>query len=440
MNLLKPGPLFFVSLALAVALGGCVTSSSSSKEDERPAETEQGLSYEVPVDAEVCSGNLVPPRGYRQETAYVPLTHGNPFDEAATIARDRLAELICVGEPERCDEARSLVTIWRRGQDTRQACVMAVAAQDRINDFLVQPRERLRGDLESIAAQIASRMREEYRQGRPAVILDTIEDNGVNGGPRAEWMHRALLNALSQHAIDIREPPLGWSGLRAQEGQGIIRGELNTLPGSAGVLEISWRLHLVDNRQAGMGILEFPEAILPELDRNAYVPRLPPSSESVSLHIDSRPGGGLCNGQETELWLEIDQPLYVRVLNLFAGGSEGTVIFSTGSEKLEPNQLVSLGRFSVMKTSEIPVERFVVIAAPTEEELGNFSSIDEGSFCRLPGSMAYRMHNGDGFPTTAMPWFYSLDYQLMTAEESCGSGAQHLRTSLEVFSQFPHCW
>lgn len=427
-------------LLLSGLLGCSSTSTDIIDDDGTGNERDSGLTYNTPIDPDVCTGNLVPPSGYRQETAYTPLTETNPFDQAAQTARERLAKSICVGQEERCDEALSLVTIWRRGQDTRQACVMAVAKQEEIERFLDGPRAELRDQLQSIGAQIARRMRDEPRDGRPAVILDTIEDHGVNGGPRAEWMHRELLNALAQFPLDVREPPLSWSGLRAQRGQGIIRGELNSLPGASGVLEISWRLHLMDNRQAGLGSIEFPEAILPELDQRVYVPQLPPSSDEVSLHLDSRPGGGLCNGQETELWLETNEPLVVRVLNLYGGGGAGTVIFSSGSDTLPPHQLVSLGKFVAMKTSEIPVERFVVLAAPTLEELGNFAGIDAGSFCRLPGSMSSQMHRGEGFPPEAMPWFYSLDYQLMTTEESCGPAAENLRANTDFLATLPLCW
>ena len=447
MNIQKVG-LLVVMLMLAASVG-CGTTGTATTGTDRAGESEepilngqQGLAYDLPRDDDVCLGNLSPRiqgEDYVAEVAYVPLSAENPFDQAAVAAREQFANLMCGGQEDRCDEARRLVRIWRRGQDTRQACVMAVVRRSDFDDFVRDPWEVVRAEMAQVAAGIAARMRQEISEGRPAIILDSIEDNGVRGGPRAELLHREILAALTRYPLDIQMPPQRYSGLRPQEGRGILRGELHMLPESSRAVRISWQLFLEDNRQAGMGSVEIPVDLLPELDRRTFVPRLPPNSEDVRLHLDSRPGGGLCNGQETELWLEAAEPLYVRVINLYGGGSGGLVIYSTGAERLPANQLVSLGKFEAMKSSDIPVERFIVVAAPTEEALGRFASIEEGTFCRMPGSMAYNLHNGRDLPQNAMDWFFSLNYQLMSGEE-CGPASRTLQADLSWLADVSSCW
>src|SRR5690606_15341514 len=140
--------------------------------------------------------------------------------------------------------------------------------------------------------------------GAPVVLVDTINDNGVNGGLRAEWLYGKILEALAAQAVETVAQPPGWSGLGLPDGgHAVGRGRLIVLPGQEAMVEASWQL---DQGRAirGIGSLRFPQAIAPTVDSNTYLPPLPRGSDKIALHLDARPGGALCNGQQTELWLE----------------------------------------------------------------------------------------------------------------------------------------
>lgn len=429
-----------VLITVLMGLSGCSSSPERAETDDHVETEKEGITGEmvegVTVDSQVCSGNLVPPTGYRQETAFVSLSTPGPYDAAAEQARARLRDLICQGY--RCDQAESMITIWRVGEDGRRACVMAVASARNIDEFESGPRRNLEAGLVEVAAEISERLAEETNDPTPTVVVDTINDNGVNGGPRAEWLHDQLLTALAQRSVDTRRPPPRWSGLGAPSATtGVIRGSIRELPGQEAILEVTWQLELAENRVRGVGNVQFPLAISPDVDRDTYMTPLPRGSGKVSLHLDSRPGGALCNGQQTELWLETAEPLHVRVLNLYGGGEGGLVIYSTDGEPLASNHPVSLGQFRAVKTSSTPVERFIVIAAPTEEKLGRFASIDRA--CRLPGTMSYALHEGRSLPADAMEWITSLDYRLMSGDE-CSDVEPAGMVDMSAIAQLPSCW
>ncbi len=422
-------------------LGSCGPAGSERVPDDATGEedlatAEQELLEGVVTDPEVCSGTMVPPTGYRQETAFVAASTPAAADEAAQRARERLRDLICQGY--RCEQAESIVTIWRVGSDGRQVCVMAVASVRAIHEFESGPRRQLTEGLQRVAQRIAEGLQEDGVEA-PAVVIDTINDHGVNGGPRAEWLHDQLLGALATNDVDTRRPPARWTGLGLPPATtGVIRGTIRELPGREAILQASWRLELEDRRVRSVGDVEFPLAISPEVDRATYMPPLPRGTGKVSLHVDSRPGGALCEGQETELWLESSEPVFVRVLNLYGQGDGGLMVYSTGSERLEAHHPVSLGNFTAVRTTDIPVERLLVVASPNEEDLGRFGSLD--SLCRLPGSMSQALHEGREIPAETLEWLASLDYRIMSGEGCEGYEAPRGQDYKAVIAALPACW
>lgn len=445
-------------VALATALSACTTGAAppgkaeaksmveevsegadeGAREGSRaPEPPESALLEGVTVDPEVCGGALVPPQGHRQETAFVPLTTSNAVDVAAQTARARLRDMICKGY--RCEHAEEIIRIWRVGHDGQKACVMAVARESRIQEFISAPRRSLEDGLMAVAHTIGQSLEAIPEEDlRPAVFIASIEDNGVNGGPRAEWLYDQLLVALAQKGVDVIRPPAHWTGLGVPaESRGILRGTIHQLPGQEAMLEAIWHLELDDHRVRGVGNVQFPQAISPEVDPATYMPPLPRGDGTVAVHLDSRPGGALCDGQQTELWLESSEPLHVRVINLYGRGEGGLVIYATEDEPLAANYPISLGQFQAVKAGEVGVERFLVVAAPTKAELERFSTI--GQVCRLPSSVAQGLHRGEHLPQQALKWTTSLDYRLMSGE-GCEDIEPARAADLAALERLPTCW
>lgn len=384
-------------------------------------------------DPQACRGNLVPPTGYHQETAFEVLTTPNASEVALERARTRLLERICQGY--RCDQVAGMITTWKTDDDGEQACVMAVVKRDQVEALYAAPRRDMERDLQQLAQASAQALGVEGRA--PVVVIDTINDNGVNGGPRVEWLYGLMLTALGNHGVNTAHRPQRWSGLGLPDNvDGVLRGKIAVLPGQEAMLELSWELDLGESVR-GLGAVRFPQAIAPEMDAETYLPALPANSGNIALHMDTRPGGALCNGQNTELWIEASEPLFVRVINLYGKGDGALVIYSSGDQTLPTNRPISLGQFRAVKATDVPVERFLVVAAPTREGLGRFDEI--GQVCRLPKTMAWELHNGQNLPAAARDHFASTDYRLMSGEE-CSAFGDVPPGNLAVFNELPTCW
>ncbi|RAL22762.1 hypothetical protein DL240_07635 [Lujinxingia litoralis] len=412
----------------AAGLWGCATPAGSAS---TPGQAQQA---QAPADPQACSGNLVPPSGYHQETAFAALSVANARQEASESARTRLRERLCQGY--RCGQIEELISVWKSADDGRQACVMAVASREKVAAVYAEPRRALEAALVEVAEAIARESHAEESEER-AVALDTLNDEGVNGGPRAEWLFDQLLTALSTTEVQTRTLPGKWSGLGLPPSTAaVVRGTIRRLPGQETMLEASFRVERGDQIR-GVGTVSFPQAIAPQIDPNTYMPPLPTGNGKVALHLDARPGGGLCDGQETEVWLETAEPLHVRVINLYGNGEGGLMVYSSGADRLPPHHPVSLGEFKAVRASDVPVERFLVIAAPTEEGLGRFGAL--GEVCRLPTTMARALNQGDQVPGSAATWTTGQDFRLMSGE-ACEDVTPAPAQDLAMLEQLPGCW
>src|SRR5690606_15102741 len=121
-------------------------------------------------------------------------------------------------------------------EDGRQACVMVVANRAKIADWQKQSVTAVEQDLGRIAHDIAAAV--PVKSGAPVVLVDTINDNGVNGGLRAEWLYGKMLEALGAQGVETVAQPPGWSGLGLPDGvQAVVRGRLIVLPGQEAMVE-----------------------------------------------------------------------------------------------------------------------------------------------------------------------------------------------------------
>jgi hypothetical protein len=431
MNKTRSGLLWgLVAAGMMVSCGG---PSQNVRTSGAESLGEQALGLEVIRDPQACSGELVPPTGYHQEAAYEPLTTRNAREVAIERARTRLRERLCQGF--RCEQVDSAVQTWRVAEDGRQVCVMAVASRQRVAALYAEPRQELEKALATMAGDIARAARSV--SDNPVIVIDTITDNGVNGGQRAEWLHGLLLTALGQAGVRTAPVPERWSGLGLPPGvDAVVRSQIVMLPGQETMLEASVRAELAETVR-GVGSVQFPQAIAPAMDTETYLPPLPRGTGKVALHMDTRPGGALCHGQNTELWLEASEPLYLRVINLYGKGDGALVVYSTGEETLPINRPISLGAFQAIKATDVPVERFLVVASPTLEGLERFEEI-RGA-CRLPATMARELNLGRNLPAATYDYVTSTDYRLMGGEE-CAAYSNVPEGDLSAVSRLPACW
>lgn len=126
-----------------------------------------------------CDGELVPPTGYEQSTAFVSIAEGK--DAAVEKAKQRLAREVCGG-------ADCPVKIWKTGAGNGQFCAMAV--------IKLASAKSLDAEFDRVAGELLQNVR------YPIVILDPIEDENE---ARAAWLGGRLKGALMRRKVHILE-------------------------------------------------------------------------------------------------------------------------------------------------------------------------------------------------------------------------------------------
>lgn len=394
---------------LATTMLGC--GKKDVKEDAPAVDEKPPVPAEDLLGASKCHGNRVPPTNYLQETAFVPAGSG-ASEEAGRLAAAKLRDRICQGY--RCSELAPMITLWNTESDALQVCAMAVIKDSDVAEFKSAPRNQLDADLAERAAQL---VRNVGAKGEARIGFDNITDMGVDGGPRAEWLIDRMTAALSKHGALIAHVPADWSGLGVPDGvDAVLRANITPMHGREAMLEVTWKIQLPRGLKA-VDAIAFPELIGPSINPLSQLPALAGVNPAISLRFDARPGGGLCEGQTTELRLETSKALHVRVVNLFGDGSQGMVIYASDG-KVSPQQTLSLGEFQVVKATDVPVERFLVLGSETEEGLGYFD--DVSAPCRIPGGHATQLSANRGLPDGAKNFTTSRSYRILEGDE-CSS-------------------
>lgn len=395
---------------LAVLVVGC------GKKDKKPDEAVEQVE-KPPIEQQVtgeskCHGNKVPPTNYMQETAFVPADSPGASEEAGRLASAKLRDRICQGY--RCTELAPKIKLWNTEADSMQVCAMAVIKSSEVEEFKAGPRKRFDADLTTRAEQLVKTVK---ANGEPRIAFDNITDVGVDGGPRAEWLVDRMSAALSKHGALIASLPTDWTGLTLPKGvDAVLRANITPMHGREAVLEVTWKLQLPRGVKA-VDPISFPELIGPAINPLTQLDELAGINPNIALRFDARDGGGLCNGQRTELRLESSQALHVRVINLFGDGSQGMVIYGT-REPLKPQEAVSLGEFDVVKATPVPAERFLVVGAETEAQLGQLADIKAP--CKLSPAMATQLSSQRGLPDGVKDYTTSRSYRILEGPE-CSS-------------------
>lgn len=407
-----------------ILLAGC-GNGAEVKPDTEPTQPAQDVRPQSLDSA--CTGNRVPPTGYRQETAFASVTEANAAEVAKQRAMNALRDRVCQGY--RCGEIESKLTLWNTEQDAERVCAMVVLKAEDIDAFLAAPRATFNKDLLTSAQEIASTLE---GMKKKSVAIDTIRDHGVDGGPRAEWLIDQMQSALSKTNVSIKQLPRDWNGLGLPKGvDGILRGKVTHMHGRESMLEVTWNLELGDSLKSPSPVA-FPELIGPVIQANSIFPELPDANRKVALRYNSRPGGALCAGQTTEMKLSVAEPLHVRVVNLY-GADKGLVIWSSNGV-MKPGKEVSLGEFMAVSMPDSSAERFLVVASKTPEDLGELVTTPVP--CQIPTKAAADFGRGEGIKEGAKRFTTSSGFRVMTGSEC----SQYTPPDSVTIEGLPTCW
>ena len=392
-------------VALAFAVSAC--SSPQVKEDPEPdgkGTQQQGLGEGDP-DAWRCSGNLVPPTGWIQETAFVDLSEPNPDQKAVDIARSKLVGRLC-GGGSNCDSLAARVDPWKQGRDTSRACAMVTIKSASVEEWR-KAATSVKG-LDAALDVAAAELLGDKAGKSPRVAIDKIVDGGVPGGERAEWLASRMGRALNTAGASVVSLPESWNGQGVPNGVDalISARSFERTESQRSVVEVTWVAKVRKGRTVS---LRSAKPVLVPVDAappmNSAVTLFPPSDPRLTVHVESnRAGGGLCIGEETQVWLTADEALHVRVFDLY--GEDGAVLLFPNSDRpdgrIDKNETIALGgdrKFEAVPVPNSEVERFLVIGAKTKKGLGRFESWS--GYCKVPSDVAKQLHDGKGLPRGA---------------------------------------
>lgn len=379
-------------LPLSLALGACATGAPAQ------APTAGSAPHETTDDWR-CGGELMPPTGWQQDTAFVDASAPEARERAAEAAASKLSSKLC-GEAVGCPALRARITTWKTGSNSREVCAMAVIKAADLEAYRAEAQSL--GKLEADLVAAVEALLPKGTRGK-RITIDRLADGGIPGGPRADWLRDRLEQRLAGVATLVASPR-GWAGDRVPEGVDlVIRGDL-VVRRESQISVVEAHLRTLGGAGAVLGAarVTFPESAAPA-SGSATAPSAE-ASPGLSLHADAHPGGSLCAGENTQLWLKSDEDAVVRLFNLYGDG-EALLIWPdetnpTGTVK--GGVKVPLGGnegFEVIPAPGAESERFIAIAAPTAAGLGRFASV-KGT-CRLPAAIAADLHRGRGLPVGA---------------------------------------
>ncbi|MEO1270224.1 MAG: hypothetical protein AAFX99_19220, partial [Myxococcota bacterium] len=353
------------TLGLGLALGLLWSCAGSPPPAAPPTANLTPPDQDKPADGWDCSGNLVPPAGWEQETAFADSTSPNALQNASESAKGQLIGRLC-GSSLGCDFLAARVKTWKTGSGAGQACAMAVIRKEDLTDWRTLASQFDR-DLDRAVGQLLDNAKR--------VAIDRIVDSGVPGGQRALWLQNRMEQALTRVDITLIEPPAGWNGDRPPPGvDRVLRASVTPrLEQGTKVIEVTWKARYLTRgaiAKKSADAITLPADIAPSI--NGLYPSLPIGAKDITLRLDSRYGGGLCMGETTQVWLHSKRDLHVRVFDLY--GRDGALLLFPNAQhpsgQVKANQRIAVGPDSGFQAVPWPgteAERFLVIAAPTRQ-------------------------------------------------------------------------
>lgn len=422
-------------LGAVVALGASCGGPQTPPPD--PAPDHKATSPALPPAAGGwdCTGKLVPPTGWLQDTAF---DDAGSVEAASDKARQILLERTCAGAPD-CSALQSKITIWETGQGGGRACAMAVIEDADVQRFRASLNV---GGLEEALREVAREL--VGKRGKARVAIDKIIDGGAAGGARARWLEQRMARAFGEVGAQVVEVPRDWNGQGLPPGVDMVAGATieERVEGERKVAEA-----VLSARVKGGGGIErllgspvtFPTAAAPDGGEPAVT--LPPSSPELSVRLESSRAGGLCLGERTQLWLYASEEAHVRVYDLY--GAEGALLIfpneDMSDDRVPAGKPIPLGGklgFEAMPVPGSEVERFLVVAAPTREGLGKLGKAR--GYCRVEPTLARQLHRAEGLPQGTRA--ASDSFRLVQGEDCPAPPAAQTRQGVAVaLDSLPIC-
>lgn len=347
-----------------------------------------------------CSGTLVPPTGWLQETATVSRSEPDAGQRAVDLARGRLVSRLC-GGGSNCDALAARVDPWKRGESATEVCAMVTIEAAEVERWRKASTtvERLDTDLEGAAKALVG------EKAGVKVVIGGIVDAGVPGGARAEWLAGRMNRALGAVGARVLLAPKEWDGSGLPSGVDVViqATTVERSEGQTAVVEVLWTALVRSGRSVEVrtaSAVTFARDAAPAM--TSAVTLFPPNDPGLKVRLStSHPGGGLCIGETTQLFMTSDADLHVRVFDLY--GEDGALLLFPNAERpdgrVRKGETIKLGGEAGFQAVPVPgseVERFLVIAAPREEGLGRYKGWKDT--CRVPQDVAAQLHRAQGLP------------------------------------------
>ena len=366
------------------------------------AASQKGPADVAPAEAWDCGGMTSPGDGvFRTEAAFVCDDQPDAAQQAIERARRNLLERLCGGRSD-CAELAAQITPWKHGTGHGYACALAVIDEVAYGNWLRRTspaalRERLRPAAEELLRKLGL-------EGRsPTFMMGLVKDDEVPGGRRVEALLPLMQLALQDAGAVATVAPPPRSRTELPAGVDIVlEGSLLSQPG--GLVRVSWSGLARSSRKRGALQYVVGEpftiaaALLGAPPKTLY-PGLPEGAGEVTVRLDTRAGGGICAGQTSQIWLRSDRKRHVRVIDLY--GDEALLIFPNVERpegQVDGGADVALAgpQGFVAYPAGSDAERFLVLAADREEELGPFARLT--NYCRFSPDAARRLRKGEGLP------------------------------------------
>jgi hypothetical protein len=214
-------------------------------------------------------------------------------------------------------------------------------------------------------------------------------------------------HALASTGADIKDVRAGWSGVGIPPGVDVVisAATFARTENHGQRVEVIWEGRF--RRGGGIGKhvgtpVSFPIGAGPGV--KSPTTALPPDDPNLSVRVESRSGGSLCVGDQTQAWLYSAKAFHVRVIDLY--GKDGAILLFPNADhpddRVNADETIALGPeqgFQAMPVEGAEVERFLILAAANASDLGRFA--DLRGYCRLPRDIAAGLHRGEGIPSTA---------------------------------------
>ncbi len=322
-----------------------------------------------------CKEFSPPSQGHHSAIGFAKKTDPSPKDAALRDARRKLLKRVCRGGGARCQPFRRHIMEWQTGESGDQVCAMATIRKDIVKQIIGGHSARkfqngLNAEAKRLLEQVPGKRRKPLK-----VSVDLVQDAKLGGGHRAQWVAERVGRALASAGAAIVAAKPGAKRAPRADARATVQLYARE-EGDMQVIEVTWAL--IAGRPARHFYaqpVDCPASVMPAPpSRRAGARAMTYTDPGLDVRIESPGRGWVCEGDRIRVQLTTDADLHVRVFNL-VGDKLALQVF--------PNELQTDGRvrkdtpvflgadagFDIMLLPGADQERFLVIAAPTEDAL-----------------------------------------------------------------------